>query len=156
MARNFQPPSPNRLWVAELTFVSTWSGWVYVAFVVDAYARRILGWRTATTMTTGVVLDALEQAIWTRRREGHTDLSGLVHHNDRGSQGGFNRCSQHLDMEVCDGTTTGLDARADGDCPMNGVSGGFHDHRSPAAGIRSAKVTANALRAGFHLVTHRV
>ena len=86
VARNFHPSAPNRLWVADLTYVSTWSGWVYVAFVVDAYARRILGWRTATTMTTGVVLDALEQAIWTRRREGHADLSGLVHHNDRGSQ----------------------------------------------------------------------
>ena len=86
MARNFHPPAPNRLWVADLTYVSTWSGWVYVAFVVDAYARRILGWRTATTMTTGIVLDALEQAIWTRQREGHTDLSGLVHHSDRGSQ----------------------------------------------------------------------
>ena len=84
--RNFHPPAPNRLWVADLTYVSTWSGWVYVAFVVDAYARRILGWRTATTMTTSTVLDALEQAIWTRRREGHTDLSGLIHHNDRGSQ----------------------------------------------------------------------
>ena len=86
VARNFHPAAPNRLWVADLTYVSTWSGWVYVAFVVDAYARRILGWRTATTMTTGIVLDALEQAIWTRRREGHADLSGLVHHSDRGSQ----------------------------------------------------------------------
>jgi putative transposase len=86
VARNFCPPAPNRLWVADLTYVSTWSGWVYVAFVVDAYARRILGWRTATTMTTGTVLDALEQAIWTRQREGHADLSGLVHHHDRGSQ----------------------------------------------------------------------
>ena len=86
VGRNFHPPAPNRLWVADLTYVSTWSGWVYVAFVVDAYARRILGWRTATTMTTGTVLDALEQAIWTRQREGHADLSGLVHHNDRGSQ----------------------------------------------------------------------
>ena len=86
VVRNFCPPAPNRLWVADLTYVSTWSGWVYVAFVVDAYARRIFGWRTATTMTTGTVLDALEQAIWTRQREGHADLSGLVHHSDRGSQ----------------------------------------------------------------------
>ncbi|MDV6271843.1 DDE-type integrase/transposase/recombinase [Rhodococcus globerulus] len=85
------------LWVADFTYVSTWSGWVYVAFVIDAYSRRILGWRTATTMTTPLVLDAIEHAIWTRRREGITDLSGLIHHNDRGSQGGFNRSSQHLD-----------------------------------------------------------
>jgi len=66
--------------------VSTWSGWVYIAFVVDAYARRILGWRAGTTMTTKLVLDALEQAIWTRGREGHADLAGLVHHHDHGSQ----------------------------------------------------------------------
>ncbi len=59
---------------------------VYVAFVVDAYSRRILGWRTATSMKTALVLDALEQAIWTRAREGVTDLSGLVHHTDAGAQ----------------------------------------------------------------------
>jgi len=68
--------------------VSTWSGWVYVAFVTDAFARRILGWRTATTMNTSIVLDAIEQAIWTRQRAGVTDLTGLVHHADRGSQYG--------------------------------------------------------------------
>jgi putative transposase len=66
--------------------VSTWSGWVYVAFVVDAYARRILGWRTGMSMTTKLVLDALEQAIWTRGRDGHVDLAGLVQHHDHGSQ----------------------------------------------------------------------
>ena len=86
VGRNFSPLAPDRLWVADLTYVSTWSGWVYVAFVVDAYARRILGWRTATTMTTTIVLDALDQAIWTRNRAGTVDLSQLVHHTDRGSQ----------------------------------------------------------------------
>ena len=86
VGRNFAPLAPDRLWVADLTYVSTWSGWVYVAFVIDAYARRILGWRTATTMTTSIVLDAVEQAIWTRARAGVVDLAGLVHHNDRGSQ----------------------------------------------------------------------
>ena len=84
--RRFAPPAPDRLWVADITYVSTWSGWVYVAFVVDAYARRILGWRAGTTMTTKLVLDALEQAIWTRGRVGHIDLAGLVHHHDHGSQ----------------------------------------------------------------------
>jgi putative transposase len=84
--RKFNPVAPNVLWVADFTYVSTWSGWVYVAFVIDAYSRRILGWRTSTTMTTPLVLDAIEHAIWTRRREGITDLSGLIHHNDRGSQ----------------------------------------------------------------------
>jgi len=65
--------------------VSTWSGWVYVAFVTDAYARRILGWRCGTSMSTQLVLDALEQAIWTRTRTG-ADLESVVAHSDRGSQ----------------------------------------------------------------------
>ena len=84
--RQFGPPAPNRLWVADLTYVSTWSGWAYVAFVVDAYARRILGWRVAATMNTTMVLDSIEQAIWTRQREGIFDLKDVVHHTDRGSQ----------------------------------------------------------------------
>ncbi len=83
--RCFAPPAPNRLWVADMTYVSTWSGWVYVAFVIDAYARRILGWRTSTTMTTDLVLDAVEHAIWTREREGW-NVKDVVHHTDSGSQ----------------------------------------------------------------------
>lgn len=83
--RRFAPLAPNRLWVADITYVSTWSGWVYVAFVVDAYARRILGWRTSTSMTTALVLDAIEHAIWTREREGW-NVKDVVHHHDRGSQ----------------------------------------------------------------------
>jgi putative transposase len=86
VGRRFGPPAPNRLWVADLTYVSTWSGFAYVAFVVDAYARRILGWRVAATMTTEMVLDSIEQAIWTRQREGIFDLKDVVHHSDRGSQ----------------------------------------------------------------------
>lgn len=66
--------------------MSTWSGFAYVAFVVDAYARRILGWRVAGTMATSMVLDAIEQAIWTRQQEGVIDLKDVVHHTDRGSQ----------------------------------------------------------------------
>jgi putative transposase len=84
--RRFGPPAPNRLWVADLTYVSTWSGFAYVAFVIDAYARRILGWRVAATMATSMVLDAIEQAIWTRQQEGVLDLKDVVHHTDRGSQ----------------------------------------------------------------------
>ncbi len=64
----------------------TWSGMVYVAFVIDAYARRILGWRAATSMRTDLVLDTIEQAIWTRQREGVTHFVGLTHHHDNGSQ----------------------------------------------------------------------
>ena len=84
--RQFSPPEPDRLWVADYTYIPAWTGMVYVAFVIDAYSRRILGWRAATTMKTALVLDALEQALWTRRRDGRGDLSGLVHHTDAGSQ----------------------------------------------------------------------
>jgi putative transposase len=83
--RRFNPARPNALWVADFTYVATWVGMVYVAFVIDAYARRILGWRAATSMRTQLVLDALEQAVWVRRREG-ANLAGLVHHTDAGAQ----------------------------------------------------------------------
>lgn len=86
VGRRFGPTGPNRLWVADLTYVSTWGGFGYVAFVTDAYARRILGWRVAATMATTLVLDAIEQAIWTRQQEGIFDLNEVVHHSDRGSQ----------------------------------------------------------------------
>jgi putative transposase len=97
VGRNFAASEPNRLWVADFTYVPTWTGMVYVAFVIDAYARRIVGWRAARRMNTALVLDALEQAIFTRAQQGITDLSGLVAHSDAGSQGGFNWSSQHLD-----------------------------------------------------------
>jgi transposase InsO family protein len=81
--RDFRAPAPNRLWLSDFTYVSTWSGFVYVAFVIDAYARRIVGWRVSRTAHASFVLDALEQALHDRRpvRRG-----GLVHHSDRGSQ----------------------------------------------------------------------
>jgi putative transposase len=84
--RDFAATCPNRLWVADFTYVPTWEGMVYVACVFDVFSRRIVGWRAATTMTTQLVLDTLEHAIWTRRTAGVTDLAGLVHHNDAGSQ----------------------------------------------------------------------
>ena len=86
VGRNFAPLAPNRLWVADFTYVSTLAGWVYVAFVIDAYARRILGWKVSTSMTTDLVLAAINQAIFTRNREGVKVFAGLVHHNDAGSQ----------------------------------------------------------------------
>ena len=80
--RIFKAPRPNALWVADFTYVATWSGFVHVAFVVDAFARRIVGWRVSRTATAGFVLDALEQALHARRPvEG-----GLIHHSDRGVQ----------------------------------------------------------------------
>mgnify|MGYP000552798541 CR=1 FL=1 len=79
----FKTGRPNKLWVSDFTYVPTWSGTVYVAFVIDVFARRIVGWRTSTSMKTQFVLDALEQAIWQRKTP---DNKALVHHSDRGSQ----------------------------------------------------------------------
>ncbi len=76
-------PAPNRLWLSDFTYVCTWSGFVYVAFVVDAYARRIVGWRVSRTAHASFVLDALEQALHERRPSRD---EGLIHHSDRGSQ----------------------------------------------------------------------
>jgi putative transposase len=89
--RLFRAPRPNALWVSDFTYVATWAGFVYVAFVIDAFARRIVGWRVSRTAHAGFVLDALEQALHERRpaRGG-----GLVHHSDRGVQLEFNRSSQ--------------------------------------------------------------
>ena len=81
--RDFSAPAPNRLWVADLTYVPTWSGFVYVAFIVDVYSRLIAGWRVSTSLRADLALDALEMAIWTRRS---SDLTALVHHSDRGVQ----------------------------------------------------------------------
>jgi len=79
--REFKANRPNELWVADLTFVATWSGFVYVAFVIDVFARTIVGWRASVSLRTDLVLDALEQALYAR-----PDIERLVHHSDRGSQ----------------------------------------------------------------------
>ena len=81
--RQFRAPRPNALWVSDFTYVATWTGFVYVAFVIDAYARRIVGWRASRTAHAGFVLDALEQALHERRP---VQGGGLVHHSDRGGQ----------------------------------------------------------------------
>ena len=79
--RTFTASRPNQLWVADFTYVATWSGFVYVAFVIDVYARSIVGWRVSCSMKTELVLDALEQALWARKNRRH-----LIHHSDKGSQ----------------------------------------------------------------------
>ena len=81
--RQFKAPAPNVLWVSDFTYVATWAGFVYVAFVIDVFARRIVGWRASRTAHTAFVLDALEQAIHDRRP---AHRGGLVHHSDRGGQ----------------------------------------------------------------------
>jgi putative transposase len=83
--RNFQAMAPNRLWVADITYVRTWSGFAYVAFIIDVYARMIVGWQATRHLRTDLALDALEQAIWARKDEDH-GLGQLIHHSDRGSQ----------------------------------------------------------------------
>ena len=81
--RHFTATRPNQLWVADFTYVATWRGFVYVAFVIDIFARRIVGWRVSSSLATDFVLDALEQAIYDRRGDG---IDALVHHSDRGTQ----------------------------------------------------------------------
>ena len=81
--RQFTADRPNQLWVSDFTYVSTWQGWLYVAFVIDVFARCIVGWRVSRTMTTDFVLDALEQALYARQPG---DSENLIHHSDRGSQ----------------------------------------------------------------------
>ena len=79
--RNFAPEAPDRLWVADITYVRTWEGWLYLAFVLDTYSRKAVGWSMANNLRTGLVLDAVNMAIYTRRPQ-----PGLIHHSDRGSQ----------------------------------------------------------------------
>lgn len=81
VVRNFVATRPNQLWVADLTYVATWRGFVYVAFVIDVFARRIVGWRVSSSLRSDLALDALEQALWAR-----PEVEGLVHHSDRGVQ----------------------------------------------------------------------
>ncbi|TAT99712.1 IS3 family transposase [Rhizobium ruizarguesonis] len=95
--RQFKAPAPNRLWVSDFTYVATWQGFVYVAFVIDAFARRIVGWRVSRTAHAGFVLDALEQALHDRRP---VHGGGLVHHSDRGVQYVSIRYSERLEPSV--------------------------------------------------------
>ena len=83
--RQFRAPAPNRLWVADLTYVKTHSGWVYVAFIVDVFSRMVVGWQASRSLRSDLAIDALEMAIFNRRQSG-ADLSALVHHSDRGVQ----------------------------------------------------------------------
>jgi len=91
--RQFTATRPNQLWVADFTYVSTWQGWLYVAFVIDVFARRIVGWRVSRSMHTDFVLDALEQALYARQPERE---DALIHHSDRGSQYVSIRYSERL------------------------------------------------------------
>lgn len=96
--RNFVAPTPNRCWVADFTHISTWSGVVYVAFVVDTFSRRIVGWSAAQSKETRLVLDALDMALWQRDQDEHPHQAGtLIHHSDAGSHYTSFRLAEHLD-----------------------------------------------------------
>ena len=95
VAREFVASRPNQRWVADFTYVATWRGMVYVAFVIDVCSRRIVGWRASASMRKDLALDALAQAVYDREID-----AGLVHHSDHGSQLGFNRSSQHHPLNV--------------------------------------------------------
>ena len=112
VGRDFTAAGPNQLWVVDFTYVPTWSGMAFTAFVSDVFSRRIVGWRTASRMPTELPLDALEMALWTRAGAGQA-VAGLIHHSDAGTQGGINRSSQHLDQEVRCGTTCRVDGYED-------------------------------------------
>jgi putative transposase len=105
--RHFVASAPNQLWIADITYVATWSGFAYMAYVADVFSRRILGWRVSNTLRAELALDALEQAIWTRQEE---DLDGLVHHSDRGSQYLSIRYTERLAEE---GAITSVGSRGD-------------------------------------------
>jgi putative transposase len=105
--RQFSAPAPNRLWVADLTYVPTWAGFCYAAFIIDAYSRAIVGWRVARTLRAELALDALEMAIWARQDAG---LDQLVHHSDRGVQ----YLSVHYTQRLADqGAVASVGSRGD-------------------------------------------
>jgi putative transposase len=95
--RQFTATAPNQLWVADITYIRTFSGWVYAAFVIDVFSRMVVGWQVATSLYTDLALDALEMAIWRRRHTGG-DLSGLIHHSDRGVQYRAIRYTERLEQ----------------------------------------------------------
>jgi putative transposase len=93
--RRFVAAAPDQLWVADITYVRTFAGWVYAAFVLDVFSRRIVGWQLSKSLHTDLALDALSMAMWTRQRDGH-DVTGLIHHSDRGVQYRAIRYTQRL------------------------------------------------------------
>jgi putative transposase len=107
--RQFRPDRPNVLWVADITYLRTGEGWLYLAAVQDAYSRLIVGWSMATNMRSTLVVDALNMALARRRPD-----PGLIHHSDQGGQGGFKWSSQRSMKEGCDGQAEGLGVTADG------------------------------------------
>ena len=105
--RAFTAEGPNQLWVADITYIATWAGFLYLAVVLDAWSRRVVGWAMAPHLRTELVLDALNMAVTQRRP------TNVIHHSDQGCQGRFNWSSQHLTTEVLYGKATWVDSDAD-------------------------------------------
>jgi hypothetical protein len=101
--------APDLAWVGDVTYVKTWQGWAFMATVIDCFSRRVVGWAIAEHMRTDLIIDALRMAIITRNPP-----PGVIFHSDRGSQGEFNRSSQHLDYGGVDGSAGGVDEGVDG------------------------------------------
>jgi putative transposase len=93
--RQFRPSAPNQLWLSDITYIRTWEGWLYLAVILDAFSRKVVGWALADHMRTELATTALQMALTCRRPP-----SGLIHHSDRGSQTGFKGSSQHLPKEM--------------------------------------------------------
>ncbi len=118
--RDFTAPGPNRLWVADLTYVKTHTGWVYVAFVVDVFSRRVVGWQVSTSLRSDLAIDALEMAVYARRDQ---DLSHLVHHSDRGVQYLSIRYTERLEEA---GAVASVGSKGDSyDCEQDGPAAGM-------------------------------
>jgi putative transposase len=139
VARQFRAPAPNRLWVADLTYVKTHGGWVYVAFIIDVFSRFIVGWQASRSLRTDLALDALEMALWRRRAR---RLDGLVHHSDRGVQ---YLAVRYTDRLAEAGVVASLGSK--GDSYDNALAESFHGlykaelihHRGPWHGLEDVE-----------------
>jgi len=156
--RKFRAPAPNRLWVADLTYVKTHAGWVYVAFIIDVFSRMVVGWQASKSLRADLAIDALEMAVHLRGADG---LDGLVHHSDRGVQGRLNRRSQHLVDGGVDGHDEGAAAGGavvSGADPVAGPSDGrvARGSRPVLGGDRSGSEDRGSRGGGRRLIPGRV
>ena len=142
--RDFTASRPDALWVADFTYCSTWSGVVYVAFIIDVYSRRLVGWKAARSMTTALVLDALNMAAWTRR---HTSLDGLICHTDAGSQYTSVLYTDRID-EVGAAPSIGTVGDSFDDAMAESVMGIFKTelHRNPGGTCRQRRTLEGSRR----------
>ena len=115
--RDFSATRPNQLWVADITYVPTMAGFLYLAVVLDAWSRKIVGWAMANHLRAELVLDAMEMAVGQRRPK------DVIHHSDQGSQGGFNWSSQHHREECCDGRETAVGSSVTGQVEVARAAG---------------------------------